>query len=347
MVPAVRNVTISSLYPHRADNRDSPNDHLLDRFCIDVCKNVSQVSVEVPRHVDEYCLRAEWIDGLTCIEHMYSQRDHRPVFELIWRNADTLQSLDLCLQGDQRLSDICRDNSGCAIVYPVLDEFVIRDYRDSHSSIFSDCDQPVPFPSLCILRTTFVQRCDNYMFRGNNSSLKYLSIKLCADIMAGFEQCNTFTKNKFPQLCNLELQNSTKYRATPISASDAALFAIKVLHAAQFVRTLVLFGDFDKHVFCTSVQSAEWASRIRSLTLTDKMSFTDLVHFLRNLPALHTLYCNIEISTLYGDDYEDYADYFDKPVDVIYKYIYPLGRSFTRWYITNKDDDYNLYMKST
>ncbi|KAI7833916.1 hypothetical protein BX661DRAFT_177804 [Kickxella alabastrina] len=332
MVPAVRDVAIHSIDPHYADGYDMANDHLLGRFSIDLCQSVSQVSIKWSCGVQQYDVGLEWEDGLTDRKYEDSQRDHHALFELIRRNAGTLQSLDVRLKDDQKISDLCSDDSGCAIVYPLLEKLIIYSHRDSYFSM-SDADQTVAFPTLkYLIAHDYFDHAD-HAFKGISSTLEYLFLELSTDTVRRLEQSGIFTTNKLPKLRKLILINVGNNNVIGIPAADAMRFAIKILDTAQFVREISIPNYFDKSVFYTSIQSTTaWTSSIRLVSMWDGASFENIVLLLKHLPALRKLDCSINGQAIGTGGYDDY---FDEPVDVIYQNNYPVGRCFTTWYINN------------
>ncbi|KAI7833915.1 hypothetical protein BX661DRAFT_177803 [Kickxella alabastrina] len=347
IVPEISKIAIKSLYPHYRANQQQSGDHLLGRFCFDLCQGVSQVSVYSPFLKWSINLRPEWWVALGCYNHI-AVINHCAVFELIRQNAGTLQSLELHLRNLQERRDLLFDCTGRAMVYPALEKLVISDFIGPADSHPADLDRVVPFPNLKIIKTFSLTHNDSYMFRGNHDTLESLSMSLNTGSLRVYDQWGTFAAVKYPRLRHFSLTVPIIEGHNAESQAVASRFAINILKAAQSsVRTLVLLRKgFDKHLLCADIQSAAWTSGIQSLILPHTgFSFTDILHLLKHLPALQALHSQIELSThtSNNDNSDNQAgDYFNSPVDVIYNTHYPLGNCFSSWNILGEGDEYNL-----
>ncbi|KAJ1942896.1 hypothetical protein GGF37_002906 [Kickxella alabastrina] len=261
-------------------------------LCADLCKGVGQVCIETV--VDAYSLvvKPQRLACVTSIKHDGHDADALG-FESIRQNASTLRSLELFNRFDDHAGNLVYTSPAGAIVYPVLEKLSTFGYQMSPQFLeIPELSQVVLFSKLKYLRTPYeFYHSNNYMLRGNSSTLEYLSIYIHERLVAKPKDSRTFKPNTYLRLSHIRLISTVSLVTNSIWANKGTEFTLGVIKAVKsLIHSLELFENHPKNVFIYSLDRDKWTSNIRFLNVEYiDFNFIQLTDLLKTLPVLQML----------------------------------------------------------
>ncbi|KAJ2336541.1 hypothetical protein GGI00_000773, partial [Coemansia sp. RSA 2681] len=254
------------------------------------------------------------------------------IMPLIRRNAQTLQSLDLCEIVCVDYTELIRDPdiSGRWVEYPCL--HTLRLYSDYETTLSrgSISNGAVSFPQL---RQLDIRRAypfgDDVLFRGNATTLEYLKIVPGPEMVAMLKRHTIFTPTSHPNLkyVNIKLYSSDAPGAFA-TASEYLKFALSIAPRAS-VLVLPSLPSFHS-TLTTELEMLGSHDSLQVLALySATLSFWDIVNLIKSLPLLSDLETGVPTM----DELPQGVTLAQLPEYTRSTYA-PMGRRFRCWHIT-------------
>ncbi|KAI8322408.1 hypothetical protein GQ54DRAFT_310995 [Martensiomyces pterosporus] len=258
--------------------------------------------------------------GLTRI-HLVDRFAPVEFLEIVRRNAPTL--VDLCISSMYRniYKDVVLDSEGAVVVYPNLKRFEasVTVYFGPTELASQPSPEGVLFPVLQHLSVLGSYLFSNdLLFRGNNTTLEYLTLGIDTNILETIETHHLFKPNSYPQLHYLDfLSRNIEHSATEQDAQALLRTPFNLGPNLQVVKIGTSVYQLGPTIL-NCVQQSMLSSEIQHLDIGGiLLSLNDAVSLVKVLPNLTMLGCGLHIEiegqTKYlraKDVKQLYTDYF-------------------------------------